>query len=879
MSHPSSGAKSQPRPQDSSAEHAIQVLGWPLGTPLGRLAVVMAGIFVGQAILFGPSLIGRKVLLPLDYLALPGVYLPQNFQTAKIGLHNFVLSDLVLNQEPARQFTASEVRAGRWPVWAPYEFAGVPSIWPQYSPFWILGYLTASPVIIAWMQVASSLVAGVGAYVFCRRVLHVGFWPGAIAAWCWPLTGFFTLWQGYVLPTVVAWMAWIFLAVNNTVRRSNRWSAPVLALLTCLLLLSGHVAIAGQVLLASGMYAVWCFCEVYGVRCFERSAIQAAGALLGAWALGGLLVLFYVAPILEYSKTGSRMVERSQGLEERPPVGLAALPQTILPDMYGSTEAGSFPMFPDQEGNQLESSSAAYAGLLATLLLAPLAWCSRRHRSFNWFALALIVLSLSWSLNIPGLVQLLRMPGLNMMSHNRFVFAASFAVIALAAIGLETLASGELRRRGWFWAAAALLLVFCGWCFFRALEPPEPLATMLANAVIHGQVIEGITSVVQVRQIQANFCRNYLVAAILAACALGGWLVLCLRTSRPRWLMPAMGGLMLMDLLWFGYGRSAQCDPALYYPRIPVLEQIAQSTPGRIIGVSCLPATLSQSHDLCDIRGYDGVDPVRWLDLMKIAAVPESLAIPYARTQKMAPKLSLLPGGVLRVHPVLDMLGVRYLIFRGVPPPQSGLAPDFAGDDYWAMVNRRALPRAFVPRHVETITDDSERLRRLASTEFDPEERAFVEAPTSLPAECRGQAKIVDEIPTRVNVAIDMQTPGLLVLADHWDVGWHAYLDGRQVPVLQTNHAIRGVEVPAGKATLEFRYEPASLTWGLRISGLALLASIGWLGVGLGKRGTATPSGPEPSQTSRPEPSQKKAEHEPPAKKHGNRRSRKRRMN
>ena len=31
----------------------------------------------------------------------------------------------------------------------------------------------------------------------------------------------------------------------------------------------------------------------------------------------------------------------------------------------------------------MESSAAAYAGVLATLLVAPLAWCSRRHRSIN----------------------------------------------------------------------------------------------------------------------------------------------------------------------------------------------------------------------------------------------------------------------------------------------------------------------------------------------------------------------------------------------------------------------------------------------------------------------------------------------------------------
>ena len=34
----------------------------------------MAGIVLGQVILYGPSLAGRKVLLPVDYLPAPDVY-------------------------------------------------------------------------------------------------------------------------------------------------------------------------------------------------------------------------------------------------------------------------------------------------------------------------------------------------------------------------------------------------------------------------------------------------------------------------------------------------------------------------------------------------------------------------------------------------------------------------------------------------------------------------------------------------------------------------------------------------------------------------------------------------------------------------------------
>ena len=76
-----------------------------------------------------------------------------------------------------------------------------------------------------------------------------------------------------------------------------------------------------------------------------------------------------------------------------------------------------------------------------------------------------------------------------------------------------------------------------------------------------------------------------------------------------------------------------------------------------------------------------------------------------------------------------------------------------------------------------------------------------------------------------------METPGLVVLADRWDKGWRAYWDGRPVPILEANYAIRGVVVPAGNGTLEFIYKPASLILGLWLAGFAALVLICWLAI------------------------------------------------
>jgi hypothetical protein len=787
--------------------------------------VVLAGIVLGQIVLYGPSLAGWKILLPLDYLTWRQVYLPRTSETEKIEVQNLYAQDLVLLFEPSRRFAVSELRSGRIPMWTPYQYSGAPFIWPKFSPFYALQCCTESPVVLAWTQMVAAIVAGMGFYAFCRRVLRVRFWPAAVCAWCYPLTGFFILWQGYATGMAVYWLPWLLLAVDQTARLTSPWAPVGLSVVTGLTLVSGHMDVAGQVLLMSGLYALWCLLDAYGARCFQGQARRAVLALAFGWTVGFLLAAPYFLSVLEYTQTGARMARRSAGAEERPPAGLAALPQTVLPDMYGANKHGNVRFGSEC---QVESSAATYTGLIATLLVAPLAWCSRRHRSLNGFWAGLALFALSWCLNLPGFVQLLRLPGLNMMSHNRLVFAASFAVLALTAVGLEALAQDSVSWQRWFWVPLGALAALCLWSIYRTVVLPEKLEITLPLVVMRGQQADWVRDLDGVRRAQAGFVASCASAAILCAAGITGWLFLRFRPRNNR-LLPLVGAALVGDLLWFSYSRSVQCDPALYYPRIPVLEEVAKAAPGRALGSACLPPQLCAMCGLRDVRGYDSVDPGRMVELLRTTEVPTAKVNEYATTQWLVPKAAFTPEGNLLLPPVLDMLGVRYGIFRGTP--LAGTRPAFQGPDYWVLVNSNALDRTFVPRRVEVAPESGDRLQKLASPQFDPREVAYLEERVDLPALCRGRAEIANEIPTRVTVTLRMETRGLVVLADLWDKGWRATLNGKPMPILRVNHALRAVVVPAGTGTLEFRYAPASFAWGLRLAALGACALLGWMGI------------------------------------------------
>jgi hypothetical protein len=213
----------------------------------------------------------------------------------------------------------------------------------------------------------------------------------------------------------------------------------------------------------------------------------------------------------------------------------------------------------------------------------------------------------------------------------------------------------------------------------------------------------------------------------------------------------------------------------------------------------------------------------------------------------------------------LKLMGARYLVLPAMSPEEQARFAaaahvwpdprpvwlDTPGEETVSLwFNPAAVPRAWIVHHVETwrpLASGNPRAVRSQTESVlvyrfrlrDLRWLAFVEAKERVhtPLFCDkfpGNAdaescSVVDVNPERVEIEAELERPGLVVLGDQYDPGWHVEVQtagqaSRPARVLQTDRVLRGVWLPPGRHRLIYTYRPATFYLGAAISLLAWLA-------------------------------------------------------
>ena len=174
--------------------------------------------------------------------------------------------------------------------------------------------------------------------------------------------------------------------------------------------------------------------------------------------------------------------------------------------------------------------------------------------------------------------------------------------------------------------------------------------------------------------------------------------------------------------------------------------------------------------------------------------------------------------------------------------------------DYQIRRNRLVYPRAWVV-HDSRPLPDLEGLTRLQQggpmqeilysddriwhdstlTAFDPRQLVWIEKDRQLelraflsgtPPRSNETVKVSYPSPQRVELEANLESAGIVVLADIHYPGWKLTIDGQPAPIHKVNRLMRGAAVPAGVHRLVYSYEPRSFQVGgtITLAGLAAAA-------------------------------------------------------
>ena len=75
--------------------------------------------------------------------------------------------------------------------------------------------------------------------------------------------------------------------------------------------------------------------------------------------------------------------------------------------------------------------------------------------------------------------------------------------------------------------------------------------------------------------------------------------------------------------------------------------------------------------------------------------------------------------------------------------------------------------------------------------------------------------RLIDNLLEKIDYKFSAKTNQFAVFSEiYYDKGWDAYLDGKKADYLRVDYLLRGMPVPAGDHTIEFRFEPHSFKLG-----------------------------------------------------------------
>jgi hypothetical protein len=717
---------------------------------------------------------------------------------------------------PPIEFMAHAFAAGASPFWSPNIFAGWPNIAdPQsmlVSPLHVLlAYVSAAPSFRAIDSITFVylLIGGLGIILFFRdRGWHAA--GGLVAALAFAFGGAASarlqhtgevISLAYFPPT-------LWLLARALDRGSWRWGALAGACGALLALGRDQIALLELYVLAGFVLAYW-------LAGADKSArVRASLAPLIAGGIAGLAIIIVPVIFTELLALRSNRPEFSFIEVGKGSLHWTHLLSLVFADLFGSMDpkvdfwgAGGWAWnerFGMADLFLAQNMSLLYSGALAPVVLvigASRGWLWSREIRF--FAIATVLIAFfmfGWYTPVFRVMYEI-MPGVKFFrrpADGTFVFGALIAIVTgyLVHRWLSGMAPASRVQRIVELGIAAFILAFAIW--------------LSATTV-------GVT--VALKPIIAGVC--FTAVALLVLIFAGR-----LASGAPVTATILLTVFTTADLAWNNAPHESNgLPPSVYEALRPdtqnetvtlIKQRLERQEPNHrdrveLIGIGYHWPNICMIHGCEHVFGHN---PLRLKWFYDATNAQDTVAAPGQRVFS-----ALYPS---YRSTFANLFGVR-LIATGVPVEQIDKSLK-SGDlnfitrtkDAYVYENPRALPRVMLLGDWR-VADFAKLTADGWPADIDPTRTVLLDKPTLAQPlssfEGAGSARLVSYSNTEVVVTVDAPSGGMLLLNDVWDPWWRVAIDGVEAELLRANVIFRAVQVPPGKLTVRFRFEPFRGAW------------------------------------------------------------------
>jgi hypothetical protein len=184
---------------------------------------------------------------------------------------------------------------------------------------------------------------------------------------------------------------------------------------------------------------------------------------------------------------------------------------------------------------------------------------------------------------------------------------------------------------------------------------------------------------------------------------------------------------------------------------------------------------------------------------------------------------------------VFNMLNTKYIIY--------------GADARQVLENSSANGNAWFPHQILNVNSPNEELSKI--TQVNTRDVVVVDQSkvklqdNKVNTDSSASIKFIEKKPYWQKYESESASGGLGVFSEiYYPKGWHATVDGQEVPIYRVDYVLRGLEIPAGKHTIEFTFQPKPYVIGNKVvmtaSVLLLIVVVGALFLELREKQPAT---------------------------------------